>query len=1150
VTPLQRAASGATLILSIDTAWLVAGPQPDAWYSIVQILMCASLAGWLIWRAALAQSLALEAQARIADVVADAAVGISLTALNGRLTEVNQRFAEIVGRTIQETQRLRFQDITHPDDLAADLAQIENLLSGRITRYRLEKRYLRTDSSTIWVMLTVSLARDVKGQPRHFISVVQDISALKQAEDDLLRQRRQLQQIIHSIPDCVAVRDLDGRYLLVNPAAERLIGQPEAAICGRTLEEIYPSQEASRARQADRLALSQNGLVRREGCYTTADSGVATIDIAILPLVGIDGRATGIISVGRDVSRERHNLRLLEQAHQRNHDLLAEAERSRLVLLSLLEDQQLGQQALAASEQRLSAVVAALPDLIFLFDARGVMIDLWASCEDKLLMPREQSLGRAITELLPPKLAATAQHHIDTVMSDGQAQVFEYTLAINDVDHWFEMRMASAGAHEVLAIARDITAERAARAALHRSEASLRLAVEGSGDGLWDWDLIIDKVRLGAAFDRLLRYEGDDLDRDFLFRERLHPDDRDRSIAAVRAAIEYGTPFVATYRLLCFDGPYRWFQGRGMCHRDAQGVPQRFSGVLTDLTERLESEERLRLAAQVLDSTQEGVMITDAQRRIVSVNRAFTTLLGYTEAEVLGQSPRMLSSGRQDRAFYEALHAQLLATGHWQGEIWNRRKDGEPLPELLSISAVRDPVGTVTHYVGVFTDISHLKDSEARLEFLAHHDPLTHLPNRLLFNTRLDQALHQAQREDRRLAVLLLDLDRFKDINDSYGHLAGDELLQHVAQRLTQRLRQSDTLARLGGDEFALLMHDLRYDDDAARLAGELLGALSEPWRSSEGVEVSVGVSIGICIYPDHGQTAQTLLQGADAALYRAKGDGRGVYRYYADEMTQIARERLHLEARLRRALTEGQFRLHYQPQVGLCNGQIIGAEALLRWLDPEQGLIMPERFIPVAEATGLISEIGTWVLGEACRQARAWLDAGLPALTMAVNVSPRQFHQTDLALQVMQILIETGLPPTHLELELTEGALMEREAEALQVLQRLRGIGVGVAIDDFGTGYSSLASLKRFPIDVLKIDRSFIADIPHDPDDMEIAAAIIAMGHSLGLRVLAEGVETIDQLAFLRLKHCDSYQGFLRSRAVPAEAFEQLLREQIHLTV
>jgi diguanylate cyclase (GGDEF)-like protein/PAS domain S-box-containing protein len=1145
VTPLQSAAGGAILILLLGAVWLLAGPQPVSGYAVAHMLLCTGLAGWLIWRAAAAQALAQQARTRVADVIADAAVGISLTALDGRLTEVNRRFAEIVGRTVEETQSLHFQDITHPDDLAADLAQIQDLLAGRIERYRMEKRYLRPDGSTTWVLLTVSLARDTDGQPRHFISVVQDINALKQAEDHLLRQRRQLQQIIASIPDCVAVRDLDGRYLLANPATERLIGRSETEICGRHLEQIHTEEEAGQARRADRLALSQNGLVRREANYTAADGSVATVDLAISPLLGIDGRATGVISVGRDVTRERHNLRLLEQAHLRNHELLAEADRSRLALLSLLEDQQLGQQALAASEQHLRAVVAALPDLIFLFDAGGVLVDLWASHEDKLLMPREQVIGRAMTEFLPPQLAATAQHHIDRVLADDQAQVFEYTLPLNGVEHGFEMRMARAGDREVLAIARDITAEREARAALLRSEASLRLAVEGSGDGLWDWDLITDKVRFGGAFARLMRYEGSDLEEAFLFSERLHPEDRDRSIAAVRTSIDYGTPFVATYRLQCFDGAYRWFQGRGMCHRDAQGVQQRFSGVLTDLTERLESEERLRLAAQVLDSTQEGVMITDAQRRIVSVNRAFTTLLGYTEAEVLGQSPRMLSSGRQDRSFYDTLHAQLADTGHWQGEIWNRRKDGELVPELLSISAVRDPLGQVTHYVGVFTDITHMKESETRLEFLAHHDPLTHLPNRLLFNTRLDQALHQAQREDRRLAVLLLDLDRFKDINDSYGHLAGDELLQHVAERLTQRLRQSDTLARLGGDEFALLMHDLRHDDDAARLAAELLGALSEPWRSSEGVEVSVGVSIGICIYPDHGRTAQTLLQGADAALYRAKGDGRGIYRYYADEMTQSARERLHLESRLRRALAEGQLRLHYQPQIDLCSGRILGVEALVRWQDPEHGLIQPERFIPVAETTHLISEIGAWVLGEACRQARAWLDAGLPALTMAVNVSPRQFHHADLAGQVMQILLETGLPPTHLELELTEGALMEREQEALQVLQRLRSIGVGVAIDDFGTGFSSLASLKRFPIDVLKIDRSFIADIPANSDDMEIAAAIIAMGHSLGIQVLAEGVETVEQLAFLRLQNCDRYQGFLHSRPLSAEAFERVLRAQ-----
>ncbi|MDP4299964.1 sensor domain-containing protein [Leptothrix discophora] len=1154
MTDTTRTAACAALVLAASLGVAALGSAGWGPTALGQAGIAALLAGGLLAWALRRRRIAEAAHAQFRDLIDLADVGMSLTESDGRLSHVNRRYAEIVSRTPEQLLAMRFHELTHPDDLDADLQQMAELLAHRIPFYRMQKRYLRPDGSSVWVLLTVTLAHedrrrgaaDAGHAPTRFISTIQDISELRAAQDALHLQRTQLEQIIRSIPDCLAVRDIGGRYQLVNPAAERLIGRPAAEIIGRTPDEVYRGGAPSETVDIDRQVLERGEPIRREAQLTGEAGAQASIDLVISPLLGPDQRPHGVISVGRDVTRERHNLHVLEQAGQRNRELLAEAERSRLALLSLLEDQREAQVALAASAAQLRAVVSALPDLIFLFDADARLVDVWTSNEQNLLGPRDSFVGKRLNEFLPPALAAQAEERIRRTLAGEQPDPFEYSLALPDGEHWFEMRTARAGDEVVLGVARDITGERNARQAQRRTEESLLLAIDGTGDGLWDVDLQTGQGSYSSSCERLLRYAGDaPFASAFRPLEHVHPEDRERTRAAARDAIDDGTRFDATFRMLCYDGENRWFHGRGMCHRDAQGKPMRFSGVLSDLTDRLRDEERLRLAAQVLDSTQEGVMITDARRRIVSVNRAFTDLLGYTEAEVMGRSPRMLSSGRHEASFYEAMWAQLDQTGQWKGEIWNRRKDGELVPELLSISGVRDVTGKFSHYVGVFADISLMKDSEARLEFLAHHDPLTRLPNRLLFNQQIEQALHQAQRENRRLAVLLLDLDRFKDINDSYGHLAGDELLQHVAQRLTGRLRQSDTLARLGGDEFALLMHDLRYDDDAARLASELLGALSQPWRSSDGVEVNVGVSIGICIYPDHGQNAQALLQGADAALYRAKGDGRGVYRYFADEMTQSARERLHLETRLRRALVENQLLLHYQPQVELHSGRIVGAEALVRWMDPEHGLIPPGRFIPVAETTGLIGDIGAWVLAEACRQGKAWLDEGLPPLTLAVNVSPRQFRHVDLAAQVMQTLIETGLPAERLELELTEGALMEREQEALHVLQRLRAIGVGIAIDDFGTGYSSLAYLKRFPLDVLKIDRSFIADIPNDPDDMEIAAAVIAMGHSLGIRVLAEGVETVDQLAFLRFKHCDRYQGFLCSRPIPPDEFAALLRVQ-----
>ena len=558
--------------------------------------------------------------------------------------------------------------------------------------------------------------------------------------------------------------------------------------------------------------------------------------------------------------------------------------------------------------------------------------------------------------------------------------------------------------------------------------------------------------------------------------------------------------------------------------------------------EHKRSEAHLKLAAKVFEQSHEGFMITDAKRKIIMVNHAFTGITGYTEEEVLGQNSDMLASGHHEDIFYQNMWASIQEKGYWQGEIWNRRKNGDVYPELLNVSVVRDSNGKISQYVGVFADITQIKTSEKRLEFLAHHDPLTSLPNRLLLFLRLEHGIDVARRENKQLALLMLDLDHFKDVNDSLGHLAGDQLLKLVADRLTDRLRETDTVARLGGDEFTVLLEDIAHPEDAARLAEAIIADLSEPWLLPHNCEVTIGVSIGISLYPQYGDTPEILLQQADTALYQAKRGGRNRFAYFSDELTHAVRERIALETKLRRAIVNNELRVFYQPQIDIASGIMVGAEALVRWQDPVEGLIPPIRFIPVAEQTGLIMAIGEWVLRETCRQGREWMNSDLPAITLAVNVSPHQLRQGDINGMVATVLSETGFPAERLELELTESGLMDRELEAVELLNNLRAQGIRLAIDDFGTGYSSLAYLKRFPLDVLKIDKSFIDEIPYNQDDMEIAATIVAMGHTLGFKVLAEGVETKEQLAFLKTQGCDLYQGYLSSRPVPADDFFQLL--------
>lgn len=462
---------------------------------------------------------------------------------------------------------------------------------------------------------------------------------------------------------------------------------------------------------------------------------------------------------------------------------------------------------------------------------------------------------------------------------------------------------------------------------------------------------------------------------------------------------------------------------------------------------------------------------------------------------------------------------------------------------IIHARAETNTQGDIIGYIGTLTDIRKIKETEARLKYQAHYDPLTQLPNRILLALNLNQSLQAAMLKKQRIALLILDLDRFKDVNDSFGHPMGDVLLQEVARRLQQHLEMNNKISRLGGDEFTILLDDNPPLELINAIAYDTIQLMKRPFHLPNDRDVLLGASIGISLYPEHGATPEELMQKADAAMYHAKSSGRSCYKYFSNELTGIADHRLDMEIQLKRAIEKNEFRVYFQPQVDIRSGKIIGAEALVRWQDPIRGLIPPIQFIPLAEETGLIKLIGEWVLKETCRQGKLWLDQGLPPLTLAVNISPVQFHYSDLFSTVIRTLSESGFPPHLLELELTESALMDREAEAIEILNLLQQEGVRLAIDDFGTGYSSLSYLKRLPLDVLKIDKSFVDDIPHKKDDMEIAATIVAIAHTLRLKVLAEGVETREQLTFLNDQGCDCYQGYLMSKPVPAEQFEQLLR-------
>jgi diguanylate cyclase (GGDEF)-like protein/PAS domain S-box-containing protein len=558
--------------------------------------------------------------------------------------------------------------------------------------------------------------------------------------------------------------------------------------------------------------------------------------------------------------------------------------------------------------------------------------------------------------------------------------------------------------------------------------------------------------------------------------------------------------------------------------------------------EILATQRQLELTAKVFEQSNEGIMITDAQRNIMQVNRAFTQITGYRQDEVLGKLPRLAGPGRMDDAFFLDMVETLRNQSHWEGETRNRRKDGTAYPQWLSITRVTDAQEQVTHYIAIIRDITQAKEAQDRIRQLAHYDPLTGLPNRTLLADRSDHAISIAQRSGASLALIFLDLDHFKNVNDSLGHRVGDELLKALAQRLRSVVREQDTISRLGGDEFILVLPSTDADG-AAHVAGKLLEIAAQPY-TLERHELTITPSIGIALFPADGADFDTLSKCADAAMYRAKQDGRNTYRFFTPEMQARSDRTLQVENALRRALERNQFELHYQPQIALDSGQVVGAEALLRWRHPDLGMVSPGEFIPIAENNGLILPIGEWVLRTATAQLKAWMNEGLTAMTVAVNLSAVQFRHAQLPELVTRILDEAQLPAAYLELELTEGAAMDDPRAAIAMMDNLHERGIRMSIDDFGTGYSSLSYLKRFQIYKLKIDQTFVRDITVDPEDKAIVSAIISMAGALGMLTIAEGVETEGQLAFLREQGCREGQGYLFSKPLPAAEFVRFLRK------
>ena len=810
------------------------------------------------------------------------------------------------------------------------------------------------------------------------------------------------------------------------------------------------------------------------------------------------------------------------------------------------------QEALRASEERLRTLINAGPDLICFKDGEGRCLEVNSAGLALLGLSEADCLGRNNAELLtrvPAPLAEVLQRlaahdeqawqartplRVEEVVPDthGNERVFDtIRVPLFDTD---DTRRG------LLILGRDVTEHMRAERELARSAAEWTSAMDFLEDAVFLVDLERRVIRANRAACRFVdsppeRLVGHPL------AELIHPLGVPQPCSLCEAITELRDAFIT----LELDHPGNSF-GRPIevmvkVVSDSDGRAVRCLVGIHDLSRTRRTEEELRLAATVFEGSHEGVVITDAERRVLRVNTAFTQITGVDTDAALGRTVEdILCVDPAEHARQQYIRDTVAEQGLWQGEAWYRRKTGEIFPAWHRISVVHDHRGHVLHYINLFTDITEKKLSEERIHHLAHYDALTELPNRLLFNDRLTHSMERAQRAGGKVGLLFMDIDHFKNVNDTLGHQCGDNLLQIVAERLRCAVREEDTVARLGGDEFTVVLEGLADVQDAGTVAAKILTAVSQP-INLRGHELFVRASIGISIFPEDGRDVQVLVRNADAAMYRAKEQGRNTYQFYTPELTRASMERLDLENALRRALDRNELFLHYQPQVAIPSGRIVGAEALLRWNHPTKGAIPPSVFVPLAEDAGLMGAMGTWVIETACMQLRAWREQGVPLRRMAVNLSGQQIIRGGLVEAVRDVLERTGVDPVDLELEITETFVMAHLSDGLETLHALKGLGITLAIDDFGTGYSSLSYLKRLPIDRLKIDRSFVKDIPADRDDMAIAATIIAMAHNLDLQVIAEGVEHPAQLDFLRRHRCDEVQGYLYSKPVSAEAFRAL---------
>ena len=961
--------------------------------------------------------------------------------------------------------------------------------------------------------------------------VLRQVRQTRLSQQALAHSEESLATTLQSIGDGVLATDTQGRVTRMNPVAERLTGWRNAEAQGRPVQQVFNIVHEQTRQPAevpvDRVlatgaiheVASNTLLIARDGTlYPIADSAA--------PIRNPAGAMVGVVIVFRDDSAAR---RLQQERSEQN---------------LLLEQRVMERTAqLRASEEHLRNVINSVPALIAFVDATQRYVYVNSQYQERFASGHDSIIGKTVQEVLGPQRYAIAAPVIALALQ-GQPQSYDWQ-PFPGV--WLQINyLPIVGAQGQIAgyyvLGTDITGRVCTESALRESEQRLERVIEGANQGYWEWDLQTNAFKVSARWETMLGYApGEMVTEPAHWPQLVHPDDLPLALASIERHKRGLSPnHEVEIRVKTRQGHWRWILTSGrIVSRAADGTPLLMSGTHTDISERKELELLQGEAAAVFANSYEAIMVVNAQGLITRVNVAFTRITGYSQEEVAGQSPRILSSGRHDAGFFKDFWQALNTTGAWRGEIWNRRKNGDVFAVLQSVAVVRDVKGQLLHYVSVFADISQLKAHEAELDRVANYDSLTHLSNRRLLSDRLKQSILRADRSGKSCAICFLDLDGFKTVNDQLGHGVGDQVLLGVAQNLTGILRAEDTLARLGGDEFVVLLSEVGTAEECTLILERMLEAARVPVQAGEHL-VHVSASVGVSLYPSDNSDPDILLRHADMAMYLAKQAGKNRYQLFDPEIDRVAQNHSEYLAQMQLALPRQEFVLRYQPKVDLVSGAVIGAEALIRWQHPERGLLAPAEFLPHLNGSHLEADFGEWVMQTALAQMRDWGRQGLD-IKVSINISANHLQQPDFCGRLAFILAQfPDVVPANLELEVLETAALADMDQAVEILERCMELGVRFSMDDFGTGYSSLTYLRKLPVQTLKIDQSFVRNMLEDADDLGIVRGIIELATAFGRQVVAEGVETLEHGARLRSMGCRLVQGYGIARPMPASALPQ----------